>query len=369
VSYYQQVGRAGRAIEHAHAVLLPSRTDEGVWDYFATATIPRPAEVESVLATLGGADEAMSVPALEAQTGVRRGRVELMLKQLAVEEVVERVESGWVTTGRAWSFDAEHYDGVVAVRRREAAIMRDYVAGRECLMELLQRSLDDPHAAPCGRCSVCRGEVGEGLGLRPAAETARAVAEVLRGHVQVLEPRKMWPGGAFGARGRIAPDEAAEEGRVLMHADAPEWSEAIAAVRSGDGPASDDVLEGAVRVLGRWRHGWPARPEVVAGLAASGRPALVSSVAGHLAAAGRLALVDLPVETTSVDDLSSADEAAWWRDSLKPAVAQVAAEVAGRSVLLVVDATASGWPVTVAAAHLRRAGARHVLPFVVHRRV
>ena len=28
---------------------------------------------------------------------------------------------------------------------------------------------------------MCRGEVGEGLGLRPAAETARTVAEVLRG--------------------------------------------------------------------------------------------------------------------------------------------------------------------------------------------
>ena len=95
----------------------------------------------------------------------------------------------------------------------------------------------------------------------------------------------------------------------------------------------------------------------------------MSSVAGHLAAAGRLDLIDLPVETTSVDDMSSAEEAAWWRDALKPAVARVATAVAGRSVLLVVDATASGWPVTVAAAHLRRAGASHVLPFVVHRRV
>ena len=35
VSYYQQVGRAGRAIDHAHAVLLPSDADAGVWDYFA----------------------------------------------------------------------------------------------------------------------------------------------------------------------------------------------------------------------------------------------------------------------------------------------------------------------------------------------
>jgi ATP-dependent DNA helicase RecQ len=37
-------------------------------------------------------------------------------------------------------------------------------------------------------------------------------------------------------------------------------------------------------------------------------------------------------------------------------------------VLLVVDASSSGWPVTVAAALLRRAGARAVLPLLLHRR-
>ena len=42
VSYYQQVGRAGRGIDHALVALLPSDADAGVWDYFATATIPEP---------------------------------------------------------------------------------------------------------------------------------------------------------------------------------------------------------------------------------------------------------------------------------------------------------------------------------------
>ncbi len=108
-------------------------------------------------------EEPMSVPAIEAQSGVRRGRVELMLKQLAVDGVVDRVEGGWQATGKEWSYDAEHYDGVVAVRRREADIMRAYVRGERCLMELLQESLDDPAAEPCGRCSVCRGGLPDAL--------------------------------------------------------------------------------------------------------------------------------------------------------------------------------------------------------------
>jgi ATP-dependent DNA helicase RecQ len=67
--------------------------------------------------------------------------------------------------------------------------------------------------------------------------------------------------------------------------------------------------------------------------------------------------------------LANGEEAAWWRDALRPAVSAAAPVVGGRCVLLLVDATSSGWPVTVAAAHLRRAGAVHVLPLVVHRGV
>src|SRR5690606_27075690 len=131
VSYYQQVGRAGRAIDHAVVAQLPSDADAGVWDYFATATIPDPEPVRRLPRGLEayGAGEAATVPALEAETGLRRTRIELMLKQLAVDGVVERVERGWVRGAAEWSYDAEHYDGIVAVRRREADIMRAYIRG------------------------------------------------------------------------------------------------------------------------------------------------------------------------------------------------------------------------------------------------
>ncbi|NUS51653.1 MAG: hypothetical protein HOQ22_11525, partial [Nocardioidaceae bacterium] len=55
-----------------------------------------------------------------------------------------------------------------------------------------------------------------------------------------------------------------------------------------------------------------------------------------------------------------------WRDHLDPAGVDRA--VAGRCVLLVVDATSTLWPVTVGAAALRRAGATTVLPLLLHRR-
>ena len=368
VSYYQQVGRAGRGIDHALVALLPSDADAGVWDYFATATIPDPDQMKRLLAGLEayGDGEAATVPSLEAETGLRRGRVELMLKQLAVDGAVDRVDGGWVRTGKDWWYNAPHYDGIVATRRREADIMRAYTHGDRCLMQLLQESLDDPTAERCGRCSVCLGRLPEPLTATPSPDTVRAVSLLLRGETHVLEPRKMWPGGAFGSRGRIPPGLMAEPGRAIVYADAPEWRDVIRAAFATDRPAPEELLSGAVQTLTKWRATWSARPQVVVSLPAAGFRLLAASVADHLAAVGRLdraelALVDPPGDARA---LSSAEEAAAWRAAIKVG----GAEVGGRTVLLVADATSSLWPVTVAAAHLREAGASAVLPLVVHRR-
>lgn len=428
VAYYQQVGRAGRAIDHAVVALLPAAGDERIWDYFATATLPVPGEVRRLLAALPGPDgPATSVPALEAESGLRRTKVELLLKQLAVPEVVERDADGWRATGREWHYDEAHYAGVLATRRREADIMRRYVAGESCLMALLQDALDDPAAEPCGRCSVCRGGLPPGWSPRPSAESVDAVRRVLRTQTHLLEPRKMWPGGAFGARGRIPAELSVAPGRVLVHADAPEWADALrtalapqrdaradmtadmtadvatnAATSGVAGPAPDttagtapdttadvpdgggddlaedgagaagargsavpELLAGAVATLVAWQRDWPARPELIVWLDAARRGDLAQRVGEHLGGVGRLPSAGWTWSGSGPEpESSSQDQAAYWRDVFGAAAPP---PVSGRRVLLVVDADASGWAVTVAGAALRRAGASLVLPFVVHR--
>ncbi|WHU47755.1 DEAD/DEAH box helicase [Gordonia sp. L191] len=365
VSYYQQVGRAGRALDEAVVMLLASATDDAIWEHFATATIPDPKRMQVVLDALGEADEPMSVVALEAQTGVRRGRIELMLKQLAVDGATERGSDGWSTTGRPWSFDAAHYDGVLAVRRREADIMRDYISSRRCLMQLLTESLDDPDAGACGRCSVCLGHLTEPLDDAVDPAVVRSVTISLRRAAQVLEPRKMWPGGEVG-RGRIPAARLAEPGRVLAHADAPEWSELLAAARDHDAQALADLGDAAVATLSAWGRESGIRPDLICSLRLTGTT-LAESLAAHLCSVGKREGVAMPVQMGDGPprDAPGAAEAAFWQARL----GEPPAEVAGRAVLLVVDESRSGWPITLAASALRDAGATAVLPLLIHRTV
>lgn len=363
VAYYQQVGRAGRAIERAEVVLLPTEGDERLWEYFATSSLPDPRDVRTVLAALTDHGSAMGVAEVEAVTGVRRGRVEALLKITAVEGVAERVPEGWRATGEPYVHDQEKWDAIRAARAAEADLMRSYAGGRGCLMAFLQEALDDPAPGACGRCSVCTGELpAPGRAVDP--ESVTAARAYLRGADVVLAPRKLWPRGlGDGPSGRIA---GAEAGRALVFADAPEWQEAVRAVAGPDRPLGQDVVDGVVAVVGRWRDQWSARPVAIVPVPSRRHPRLVDDLARRIAEAGRLPVVDALEATGPPPPQNVAS------------VARVAALLAGLRVragvdlpvhgpVLVVDDTyRSGWTMTVAAFLLREAGVAAVQPLVVH---
>jgi ATP-dependent DNA helicase RecQ len=359
VAYYQQVGRAGRALDDAVAVLLPAESDEQIWAYFATAGVPDEERVGKIIGALK--QRPQTLLDLENATTIRRGRLEGLLKILAVEEVVQREGPAWALTGKPWSYDAERWQALAQVRAREAGLMRAFAAGRGCLMRFLQEALDDPEPSDCGRCSVCTGRL-PGPGARPGGERVEAARLFARGQDVIIEPRKLWPAGG-PRKGRIV---GCSEGRALAFADDPGWAEVLRPLFGGpDGPAPRPVLDGVVGVLGRWRRSWGTRPVAVVPMPSALHPQLVRSVASHVATVGRLPMVEALhlAGPTPGDDLASGAKVAALLEALvlRPEVAVPAGP------LLLVDARyRSGWSVTVAAALLREAGATAVLPLVLH---
>jgi ATP-dependent DNA helicase RecQ len=370
IAYYQQVGRAGRGVERAVAVLLPGAEDARIWDYFATVGMPAEETVRQVLDVLEAADGPMSVPALEVATPVRRTRLETMLKILDVDGAVTRGDGGWTLTGQAWVYDRERYDGVRAARRREQDQMRAYAAESRCLMRFLRRELDDPSLAgsadqdACGRCARCRGDH---LGLADDADPQlRDLAlRHLRSATVPVPPRKMWPSGLPDRRGMIPAALRAEEGRALAFGADAGWGDAVENALSVDQPVPDEIFDGLVRVLSAW--GWAERPTWICSVPSRRHATLVADLAQRLGDIGRLPVVTVlerVAQTGFQEQQANSVSAA----SGPLRALRVTGEPPPGPVLLVDDQIGSGWTATVAAALLREAGAGAVYPLAVWKR-
>ncbi|WP_127794574.1 ATP-dependent DNA helicase RecQ [Agromyces sp. LHK192] len=366
VAYYQQVGRAGRATDNADVLLLPGAEDPQIWHYFATASMPDEDRAGRVLAALD-TDRPTSTPALEAQVDIRRTPLELLLKVLDVDGAVRRVQGGWVATGEPWTYDAERYRRIAAERIAEQEHMVEYEQTRECKMAFLQRSLDDDTAVPCGRCDSCAGAwYPSGL----AAEAAEAARGALDRVGVPVEPRAQWPTGAdrlgVPVKGRIAPDERADEGRALARLTDLGWGGALRdlfAAGAADQPVPPQVLAACVRVLAEW--GWSERPVAVVAMPSRSRPLLVDSLARGIAEVGRLPYLGALEAVDGGPSGGPGGNSAFRLAGLWGRLDASGLDLPAGPVLLVDDLADSRWTLTVAARELRRAGATGVLPFVL----
>jgi ATP-dependent DNA helicase RecQ len=403
VSYYQQVGRAGRAVASADVLLLPGPEDLAIWQWFATSSMPREDHAAAVLSAMADG-KPWSVARLETVADVRRSRLELLLKVLAVDGAVERVQGGWRSTGQPWVYDAERYARVHRTREAEQRAMLAYArpAGEaECRMAFLQEALDDPTAAPCGRCDVC---AGPWYPVEVPAAAADAAAAVLDRPGVEISPRAQWPTGAdrlgVDVKGKIAPAEQVEPGRVVARLTDLGWGQRLRTLLGDDGVGGvvdleapgleedpdaafdvpvrhsvadhapdDDLLRACARVLAAWN--WAERPGAVIAMPSRRRPQLIRGVAEALARMGRLpylGTLDLAHGgPTGGPGGNSAFRLAgvWERIVVGEELRGRLSEAGSAPVLLVDDLVDSRWTMTVAGRQLRRAGAAAVLPFAL----
>ena len=367
VSYYQQVGRAGRATASADVLLLPGVEDRDIWHYFATASMPDRDRAERVLSALSAAGSPLSTPSLEAMVDIRRTPLELLLKVLDVDGAVARVRGGWIATGQPWTYDEDRYRRIAAERVAEQQHMIEYEETTACRMEFLQRSLDDDTATPCGRCDNCAGAWFPTAIRDDATDAASAALD----RVGVpLEPRRQWPTGAdrlgVPVRGRIPAEEQADEGRALARLTDLGWGGTLRemfAAGAADTPIPPNVLAACVRVLAGW--GWAERPVAVVAMPSRSRPQLVDSLAHGIADVGRMPMLGALDAVEGGPSGGPGGNSAFRLAGVWGRFSADALAVPAGPVLLVDDLVDSRWTVTVAARELRRAGASAVLPFAL----
>ena len=99
VAYYQQVGRAGRAVSHAIGILMSGDEDADIHEYFRRSAFPVEAWVKAILGVLEESD-GLRVSHIERAVNLTRGQIEQVLKFLSVDSpaIDDVVDSGWTLT-------------------------------------------------------------------------------------------------------------------------------------------------------------------------------------------------------------------------------------------------------------------------------
>ena len=357
IAYYQQVGRAGRAVDHADVVLLRGGEDRRIQDFFIEQSFPARERVQAVLAELDAAGgQGRTTRELMAVVNLGMGRLEAMLKILDVEGAVVRDGTRWVLAGDSdWTYDAERYARVTALRRDEQAAMARYGADGRCLMRTLQEQLDDREPRDCGRCAAC---TAPRYADAPDPRLVELAARHLRARPIELEVKKMAP-DAGGAMRKIAESARTEPGWALARFGDGGWWPAIE--RGLSSGTFDDEVVAALADLVRARvssAAWlTAVPSVALGATLDG---LAATLAGALALEHLHLLERTEARPPQREMANAVQQAANVRGAFR-----VPSPPPRGTGLLLDDRRSSGWTLAMTGGQLRLAGAERVVPLAL----
>ena len=364
VAYYQQVGRAGRAIEYAIGVLMSGDEDTVIHEYFRRSAFPMEAWVTAILGVLEESD-GLRVRQIEKAVNLTRGQIEQVLKFLSVDSPAPVIKSGskWARTAVQYRMDRERIQRLTEKREIEWHEVQEYIATDRCLMAFLTRALDDLDPQPCGKCASCR--------RRPLVDptfkrrTAIAAARFLRHSELALECNRQVARNAFpeyGFRGNLPGDIRAETGRILSRWGDAGWGQLVADDKHR-GTFRDELVNAVVEMLNdRWKPS--PTPKWVTCVPSRRQPDLVPDFAKRLAAALGLSFDPIVAKVKDNDPQKLQQNRFHQCRNLDGAFA-IDCAVPNGPVLLVDDVVDSGWTLTVIAALLRQSGSGPVRPLAL----
>ncbi len=370
VHYYQQVGRAGRAVEQAYGILLGGDEDQRITDYFIKTAFPPQVHVNDVLKALNEAEDGLTIVQLEKQVNLRRSQLDKVLRILVTEtpSPVSKQGSVWYATPVNYVTDWERVEALKRIRYQEQQRMTEYLHTQDCLMTFLARELDDPHPTPCGCCAVCLQKPL--ISPSFSEEKAKAAVYFLRQHSnQMIEPRKQWPTSdglpQYGWKGKKIPaDLRAEPGQILSVWGDAGWGEWVRYGKQQTGHFDDAlVIASAELIQQQWRP--DPEPRWITCVPSLNHPTLVTDFAQRLATVLKLPFAPLIRKTRPTPPQKEMQNSYQQAHNLVNAFTVDYWEGMQDAVLLVDDMVDSRWTLTIIAALLRQAGSGPVLPFAL----
>lgn len=364
VAYYQQVGRAGRSIEHAFGIMMTGSEDEEIHEYFRNAAFPNVAHVTAILDALATSD-GLAIREIEPRVNLHYGQIEKALSYLSVENPAPVLKDGnrWVRTPVSFALDQTKIQRLTGQREKEWRQVQQYIDTRECLMTYLARALDDAESRPCGKCGNCLGRPVVSHSF--CSETAaRAILYLKQADIPLICKRSAGKNAfpLYGFSGNFPVTLRAETGRILSRWGDAGWGRVVAEDKRS-GRFREELVEATADMIQlRWKP-LPA-PVWITCVPSRLHPGLVPDFCQRLAS--RLGLPFLPVIVKIRDNgPQKMQQNRFYQCRNLDGVFAVEEAVPEHPVLLVDDMVDSTWTMAVTAALLLQAGSGPVWPLAL----
>ena len=364
VAYYQQVGRAGRAIDHAIGVLMTGGEDDDIHEYFRTNAFPDERWVQQILDVLEAGD-GLTLREIETGLNLRYSQIDKALKYLSVENPAPVIKYGsrWMRTPVAYQLDAEKIRRLTMQREVEWLEVQRYIDEQGCLMEFLAKVLDDPDPEPCGKCESCLGSpvVGKSCSHNATVRASRFVHSAefpLKTPVQI--PVNACPD--YGFSGNLPSEYRARTGRFLSRWGDAGWGRIVAEDKRRGDFRGELVQAAAEMIRDRWRPE-PA-PTSIACIPSLNNPALVPGLARRLAGMLKIPFWE-GVAKVKDNPLQKEQQNRYHQCRNLDGVFEIQGNVPRGPVLLVDDMVDSGWTLSIVSALLLQNGSGPVYPMAL----
>ena len=363
VAYYQQVGRAGRALDSAYGVLLSGEEEANITDWFISSAFPTRQEVADVLDALEKESSGLSVPELLGLVNLSKGRIEKTIALLSLESPAPIAKQGskWQLTAATLSNGFwERAERLTALRRDEHQQMQEYVSlpfGQH--MSFLIRALDgDPSAATPPALAPLPTNVNAAL--------VREAVAFLRRTSLPIKPREKWPTGGmpqYRVKGNIPDNFRSQPGKALCIWGDAGWGTLVRQGKYHDHHFADELVAACMKMIHEWNP-QPA-PTWVTCVPSLRHPDLVPNFSQRLSAALGLPFYKVLEKTDNRPEQKTMANSTQQARNIDGSLALNDQSVPHGPVLLIDDMVDSRWTLTVSAWLLRRGGSGEVWPMAL----
>ncbi len=246
VAYYQQIGRAGRNLDEAFAIMLYGNEDDEINEYFIESAFPTERDMDEIIdvVTQNPGKTKRSIIGL---TNMKSTQVEKCLKNLEVNGDIYLENKGYYKTPRPWKPDLEKSSRITQQRYNELENINQYTVTKMCYMEYIARELNDSTAKACGKCSNCLKR--DLFGTKISQDEFDRAKKFIKDDYNIIKPRKQWPDMECYGTIRIPSELQNQQGLVLSNYGDAGWGRIVSKNKYIDNYFCDELVDASAKLL------------------------------------------------------------------------------------------------------------------------